>query len=279
MLTAHQNRSAPADSVRILFLGPCNMFVENQPGTAYPEVCVRTLRTRFPQLNIVWDRHQLMHPAGLLPRLHASLGSFQPDIMILNLAAVYAAIPLRMSIIAMMAPEVLQSARAFLHRVEARLRTDSAFARLLRQRSKITPEQTYQPVALDEYQRLATAALEFCKESSSCRLVLMGPGGFNDYGKNRYPLYSQDLWASVNRMVTTLGKRFGIPVVNSHDMMESLGSNVYLPDSDLWSTQGHELVAREVEDVVAGQILALPSRDASFHPALNSRAGFASIPG
>lgn len=257
MLRTLQIPCPAADKVRILFLGPCNMFVENQPETAYPEVCVRTLKTRFPQLNIVWDRHRLMHPAGLLPRLRASLGSFQPDIMVVNFAAVYAAVPLRMSMIAMMAPDVLHSARAFLHRVEARLRTDSAFARMIRQRSKITPIKMYQPVKVDEYQRLATEALEFCKENSSCRLVLMGPGGFNEYGQRNCPLYLPDLWAAVNLMVTTLGRRFGLPVANPHDMMESLGSAVYVPDSDLWSAHGHQLVAREVENVVAGQILAL----------------------
>jgi len=113
------------------------------------------------------------------------------------------------------------------------------------------------PIAVDEYERMVEEALLECKRTSSCSIVLIGPGRFNNDTAEEYAVHSPELWSAVNQMVLRIGERLNLPVVNAQDALAEYDAEVFISKNHRWSGFGHEVVAREVEAVVASQITRL----------------------
>jgi len=245
-------------SVRVLFLGQCLQYgYANVNRTAtFAELAASMLRVRFPRLSFNFDFKYLYHPSGLKAILKHRLHVSRPDIALINLPAMYAARSWRVNLVYEIAPEVVDTARSFMQVVEGKLRGDNQrlqttmIDRLFRVR---------QPITIDEYERLVEYAVETCKKASPCRLVLMGPGRFNEDTIEDYQVHSPELWESVNQMVLRVGKRLGVPVINAQEALSEFGGEVFTASNHRWSAYGHEIIAREVESVLAGQISDLGS--------------------
>jgi hypothetical protein len=85
----------------------------------------------------------------------------------------------------------------------------------------------------------------------------MGPGRFNDDTHEDYPVHSPELWSSVNRMVSRVGERLGVPVIDVQEALSEYGSEVFILNNHRWSEYGHEIIAREVESAVGSQVNGL----------------------
>jgi len=214
------------------------------------------LRVRFPNLRFKFDFKFLYHPSGLKSILkHRALVS-RPDLALINLPAMYAARPWRVNLVYELAPELVDTSRSFMQMIEAKIRRSNE------------PQQTTMldkafamrpPISIEEYERLVEDAIEECRRSSSCRLLLMGPGRFNVDTNEDYPVHSPELWASVNRMVLRVGKRAGVPVINAQEALSEYGGEVFTPSNHRWSQFGHEVIAREVETALAARVTELSS--------------------
>ena len=103
-----------------------------------------------------------------------------------------------------------------------------------------------------------------CGQITSCRFVLMGPGRFNEDTNEDYAIHSPALWSSVNQMILRLGQRRNVPVVNTQEMLTDHSGEVFITNNHRFSRVGHEVVGREVANVLASQIaiLNLRTRDA-----------------
>jgi hypothetical protein len=120
------------------------------------------------------------------------------------------------------------------------------------------------PIGLDEYERLIEEALVYCDRTTSCRLVLVGPGRFNEDTNEDYAIHNSELWSSVNSMILRVGARRNVPVVNAQESLAEHGGEVFIANNHRFSQLGHEVVGREVANVLASQlaILNLRGRDA-----------------
>jgi hypothetical protein len=166
----------------------------------------------------------------------------------------FAATTWRVNVIYEMAPELVDTARSFMQKIEAKLKgnagpeagttLDRAFA--------LRP-----PISISEYESLIQEAVESCHRRSNCRVVLMGPGRFNEDSIEDYAVHSPELWSSVNEMVRSVGKRLNVPVINVQDALGDDAGEVFLPKNHRWSELGHEIVAREVEAALALQVAQL----------------------
>jgi len=215
---------------------------------------------RFPRLCFNFDFKYLYHPTGLKAILKHRLQVSRPDIALINLPAMYAARSWRVNLVYEMAPEVVDTARSFMQVVEGKIRGDNEQLQttMLDRLFKVR-----RPIAIDEYERLVEDAVETCKKTSACRLVLMGPGRFNEDTIEDYQVHSPELWANVNQMVLSVGERLGVPVINVQEALSEFGGEVFTPSNHRWSAYGHEIIAREVESVLSGQISDLSSQVAS----------------
>ena len=244
-------------NMRVLFLGQCLLYGYQRVGSkvTFPQVAASLLRNRFPNLKFTFDLKYLYHPVGLKAILKHRLRFWEPDVVVIMLPALFAATSWRVNIIYEMAPELVDTARSFLFKLEAkRLGTehprkmttalDKAFA--------VRP-----PLTVHEYEALVEDAINVCKQKSECRFILMGPGRFNEDSIEDYALHSPELWRSINEMVARVGKRLDVAVIDAQDALQEHGFEVFTPNNHRWSVYGHEVVAREVEAVLARQVAEL----------------------
>ena len=249
-------------SVKILFLGQCLQYgyANVSRSTTFAELAASMLRARFPKLSFKFDYKFLYHPSGLKPILKHRLQVSRPDIALINLPAMFAARSWRVNLVYEMAPEVVDTARSFMQLVEGKMRRDNQ-----RLQSTMLDKlfKVRSPISIDEYQRLVESAVKTCKDMSPCKLVLMGPGRFNEDTIEDYQVHSPELWQSVNQMILSVGNRLAVPVINTQEMLSEFGGEVFMPSNHRWSSYGHEIIAREVESVLSAQVTALNTATAS----------------
>ena len=241
--------------VRILFLGQCLQYGYDTVGKSdtFQALVAPALQARFPEITIRFDLKHLYHPIGLKPLLKHRLAVSRPDIVVLNLPAAFATSYIRVNLIYEIAPEVVDTARDFLQKLDSALVGRRA-------RKASTPLDKFfalrPPLPLDEYERLANEGIEVALTGASS-VVLMAPGRFNEDSIDNYAIPTPQIWSKVNQMVIDLGKRHRLPVICTQDLLADYGNEVFLPNNHRWSRYGHEVIAREVEFVLGAQIGAL----------------------
>lgn len=253
----------PKRKIKITFLGQCLQFgYEGVPLPAtYPSLARAALSTRFRELDFNVELQTLVHPKGLKALLRHRLAAFKPDIVVITALATFTAKQWRTGVLYEIAPEILVTARLFMERLDARFMSGMALSHLLtktmHKTSELRPHVVRPPLGLDEYERLLADGIKQCRRTKSRRVVLMGPGGFNEDSKMDLPLQSPKLWSSVNQMVLSLGKRLNVPVINAQEALHEHGGEMYLPNEHRFSLGGQGVVAREVEAVLADQVINL----------------------
>jgi hypothetical protein len=263
-LVTRRNGTKRTGSIKVLFLGQCLQYGYDGLSRyeTFPNHAAMILKAQFPALRIKFDLKYLYHPTGLKAILKHRLLVTNPDIVLISLPAMFAATSWRVNMIYRIAPEIVDTARSFRKSVEARAKGASAsFARAGKVFDKAFVMQP--PLSIDEYERLVDEALLSCGQIT-CRFVLMGPGRFNEDTNEDYAIHNPELWASVNRMILRLGQRRNVAVVNTQAALTDHGSEVFITNNHRFSPVGHEVVGREVANVLASQIaiLNLRSRDA-----------------
>ena len=250
------NGTTRSGSIKVLFLGQCLQYgyANVSKSATFANLAASMLRMRFPGLTFKFDFKYLYHPSGLKAILKHRLLLSRPDVALINLPAMYAARAWRVNLVYEMAPELVDTARSFMQTVEAKIRgsnepqqatmLDKAFA-------------VRRPISIDEYESLVQEAVENCKRASSCRIVLMGPGRFNEDSIEDYAVHSPELWSSVNEMVLRVGKRLDVAVINAQEALAEYGGEVFTRNNHRWSEYGHEVIAREVESALASQVAKL----------------------
>ncbi len=248
-------------AIKLLFLGQCIASGHDiGEANAYPRLVQQMLGAQFPTLRFELKFRPLSHPTGLKALLASCLPE-QPDIIFISLPAIFASMPFRVNSLYLIAPDVMHLAHSFAVKIEARLRKDSALAKLFSKRYVLQPTMKCAPVTCDEYRQLIEEALSFCQQASHCRLILMGPGGFNEDTETE-ELKSPEQCEAINQMILAVGRRLNVPVVNAHDWMTGQGGKVFLPGDIRWNQLGHEVMAREIQSVVAAQVKALKACEA-----------------
>jgi len=247
-------------NIKILFLGQCLQYGYARVSSTetFARVSASMLRSRFPGLSFKFDLKFLYHPLGLKPILKHRMQFSPPDVALINLPAMFAATSWRVNRIYEMAPELVDTARSFLQKLETTMKGTEhpvKSSTLLDKAFAVRP-----PMSIDEYEKVVRDAIEESQKIDSCRFVLMGPGRFNEDTIENYPLHSPELWRSVNEMVLRLGKQLNVSVINSQEALEEYGNEVFTPQNHRWSVYGHEVIAREVESVVSSQVIELTSR-------------------
>jgi hypothetical protein len=255
-LVSGQHGTTRTGSVKVLFLGQCLQYgyANVSKSATFANLAASMLRVRYPGVSFKFDFKYLYHPCGLKAILKHRLLLSRPDVALINLPAMYAATAWRVNLVYEKAPELVDTARSFMQTIEAKIRgsnepqqatmLDKAFA-------------VRQPISIEEYENLIQEAVSDCKRASSCRIVLMGPGRFNEETKEVYAVHSPELWASVNEMVLRVGKRLGVAVINTQEALAEYGGEVFSPRNHRWSQYGHEIMAREVESALAAQVAEL----------------------
>jgi hypothetical protein len=190
------------------------------------------------------------------------LAAFNPDVVVITALATYTATNWTSSILYEIAPDILIPARSFLERLDSKFKRGPMFGTLLNKTKGLRPQVVHPPLQLDEYERLLEDGINQCRRTNPCCVVLMGPGGFNEDTKNDFKLQSPKLWSSVNQMVLRLGKRVDVAVINTQEALHEFGGEVYLYNDHRFSLLGQAVVAREVEAVLAAQVIALLSTHA-----------------
>jgi hypothetical protein len=196
----------------------------------------------------------LSHPNGLKALVRSRLLIFKPDVMVVSLPAMFAAIPTGVDLINQLAPELTVTARSFLRKIDAKLTGGLALETMIKKAFKWRPTKVYPPLAIDEYERLITEAVEFSRGTSPCRVILLGPGGLNEDTKTD-TAGTPELSSAVNQMVFRSGQQLGAAVVNASDLIAEHDGSVFMPGSNVYSERGHEVVAREIYSVIASQLL------------------------
>lgn len=243
--------SRERETIRILFMGQClNYGYEGVPrSAAFTTIAASALKLRFPQINFLFASKYLYHPFGLRALLSHRLTLARPDILIISAPAMYTSTTWRVNRIYEIAPEIVDTARSFLQKLSAKINNtvmprttplDKLFA-------------THPPLTIDEYERLIEDGVRLC-QATSCRVLLMGPGRFNEDTAEEYEVHSPASWAEVNRMVARIGQRLKVSVIDAQEALGGHGGEVFLPRNHRWSTRGHEIVAREVESIIASEI-------------------------
>jgi len=238
------------ENIRILFLGQCLNYGYSgvPPSSTFNSLAASSLRIRFPQINFLFGSKFLYHPIGLQAVLSHRLTLASPDIIIISVPAAFAATAWRVSRVYEIAPELVDTARSFLQKLRAKMGDGTIH--------RTTPLDklfsTHPPLAIDDYERLIEAGVRYC-QANSCRVILMGPGRFNEDSYEEYQ-QSPALWSSVNQMVARLGQRMKVSVIDAQEALGEYGGEVYLPNNHRWSAFGHEIVSREVESILAREI-------------------------
>jgi hypothetical protein len=248
-------------TLRIQFLGQCIALggAGVELGSTYPSLIKQLLKAEFPGVKFEVGLKPLAHPLGLKPLVRASLLLFKPDVMIISLPGIFASVPRPVNLVDMIAPEVLYAARSFLLKVRSRIRSDSALWKLYRKTPTLLPRGVYPPLAIDSYRSLVEEAVKYCQESSSCRIVLIGPGGFNEDAKDDW-LPPPGIYKAVDEMVLQLGQQLNVPVINATEIMAEQDGSVYQPRTNVWSEDGHHVMAREIGYVIAGHVRAMSAK-------------------
>jgi hypothetical protein len=243
-------------TLKILFLGQCIQYGYEgvDKSSTFVSLAATGLSRRFPQLRLRLDLKHLYHPKGLKAILKHRLLFSRPDITVISVIATFAAAYTRVNLVYEIAPEVVDTARSFLQKLEAKrsgrggtVKADTPIDKLL---------SWQPPLALDEYARLIEEGVELC-QAAGCRVVLLGPGRFNEDGVDGYTIPSPALWSSVNEMVRGLSKAKGVTMVDTTGALSEYGGEVFMPNNIRWSPFGHRLVAREVEQAIASEIIPL----------------------
>jgi hypothetical protein len=251
-----------SNKIKILFLGQCIAAGYNVGSSnAYPILTKAMLSTRFPTFTFEIDFRPLLHPSGLKPLLKASL-SLKPDIIFLSLPAIFAATPFRVNSLYLLSPDIMNVARSFVQKLESAVRTDSRFAKLLTKKSALMPTVVRPAVGVDDYERLIEDAVKSCQKLSKCRIVFMGPGGFNEYTKDGDEL-TPELFKSINEMIINLGVRLGVATMNANELMAEQDGSVFLRDNQKWSEEGHKIMAQELTSVLTSEIVKLRGSNAN----------------
>jgi hypothetical protein len=264
--------------IKLLFLGQClQSGYEGVPMAAtYPSLAQAALSARFPELDFILQHGMVFHPRGIKSLLRYRLATFKPDIVIITALATFTATQWRTGLIYELAPEVVVTARSFMQAIDAKLRSGTKFGKLLdktlEQTHALRPHIIHQPLQIDEYERLLEDGIIRCRQKTSRRVVLLGPGGFNEDTEMDFALQSPELWASVNEMVKNLGKRLRVPVINAQEALHEYSGEVYLRNEHKFSLFGQGVVSREVERVLADEVVALLSNQAEGLPVAESAA-------
>jgi hypothetical protein len=255
-------------NVRVLFLGQClQSGYDGVPASAtYTHLARAALSTRFAELDFIFETRMVFHPKGLKALLRYRLATFRPDIVVITALATYTATSWRTGILYEMAPEIVVTARSFIERLDAKLKSGPTFGKLLDKTLGRTyglrPHVVHPPLQLDEYERLLEDGITQCRRSSH-RVALLGPGGFNEDTKNDFELQSPELWSTVNQMVLGLGKRLNVPVINAQEALHEHSGEVYLRNDHKFSQYGQVVIAREVEAVLAVEVATLLHHEAN----------------
>lgn len=246
------------EPVRILFLGQCLQYgydgIERE--STFPVLAREFLAQRYPAVHFNFHIKHFYHPIGLAALLRHRLRVLHPDIVVISAPAMFAATSWHVNRVYEMAPEIIDTARSFMRRLAASTR-----------RKPGTPgastvlDKTFsvrKPIALSEYERLLEEAASICSEYN-CRPVFMGPGRFNEDTVESYEVHSPELWSNVNGMIVSLCRRLNVPAIDAQQALAQYGGEVFIPNNHRWSAYGHEVVAREVEQVISAQVAALHS--------------------
>lgn len=239
--------------IKILFLGQCiatgaGVRIEH----SYPMLIQQQLRLHYPGINFQIVVQPLRHPQGLAALLKTFLRE-QPDLLFLSLPGLFASLPSRVNLLYHQAPDVIPLARAFLQKLQERSKHDSLLRRLLGVRSKWIPWKIVPPLSLSAYEETVREALVYCQTHSACRVLVMGPGGFNEYSEDGNQT-SPELATALNQMLLRVTQEMKMAFINAHELMAEQTSDVYLTASHRWSEQGHAIVARAMESIIAAEI-------------------------
>jgi len=244
------------DKIKIQFLGQCIAMNSDGLPSAYPEITQQMLRAAFPAVTFKTNVCMLSHPRGLKALVRSRLSLFKPDIMVISLPAMFAAISTGVDLINQMAPELTVTARSFLRKIDHKLTGGNALQSLVKNTLKWRPTAVYAPLSLDEYERLIDEAVEFLRRTSACRVILFGPGGVNEDTRTD-TAGTPELTSAVNQMVLRTSQRLGVAVVNASELMAGHDGSVFLPGSNVYSQRGHEVIAREVYSIIASEVMAV----------------------
>ncbi len=246
--------SAGRNNVKVLFLGQCLQYEYKDVDRAstYVTLASSGLAARFPQVSLQLDRKHLYHPYGLRAILRHRLRFARPDIAVISVVGTFAANPTRVNLLYEIAPELVDTIRSFAQKVEAGRSPGPVEAK-----TRLDGLMSWHPpLGLDEYERLVREGVEIC-QAKGTRVVLLGPGRFNEDTTETYAIASPELWSSVNDMVGRVSRSMGVAAVDVFGRMHELGGEVFLPNNIRWSRLGHQVVARELEHVLAGEVAAL----------------------
>src|SRR5437870_3066154 len=130
-------RSKTRRAIRILFFGQCIAAGYGvDEASSYPKLIQQMLIAEFPDLSFKMEFRPLLHPSGLRALIRSSLSS-DPDIIFISLPALFASIPFRVNSIYLIAPDIMRIARAFVEKIESRIRRDSGLAKAFGKRSAL----------------------------------------------------------------------------------------------------------------------------------------------
>jgi hypothetical protein len=241
--------------VRILFLGQCLLYgyYGVRPDQTFPLVTKAFLLAQFPAVKFKIDLKHLYYPTGLKALLRHRLLFTRPDIVVIGLPAMFAATEWRVNMIYDIAPEIVDTARTFMRKIEAAVAGRASYP----QKQATSLDKTFArkgPISLENYETLVSDAIADAKRTGSCRLILMGPGRFNEDTSENYELHSPELWFAVNEMLAGVAKRHEIPFIDAQEALGEHGGEVYMAANHRFSPWGHEVVAREVTRVIASQL-------------------------
>lgn len=243
-------------AVDVLLLGQCLQY--GYPGVddseTFPHLAKQTLGRRFPHLTFNFNLKYLYHPLGLKPILAHRLMMSNPDFVIISVSAIFVASSWRVGYIYEIAPEVLDTARSFMQKVEARIKRESFRS------SKTALDNLFTrraPLSIEEYKNYLREGIETCRNANVRSVVLMGPSHFDEDTHEGYPLESPEVWLSVNRMVLALGEEMKVPVIDTQGLLLDCGRETLLPYSIKYSRFGHTMVALEVDRVLGAMVASL----------------------
>jgi len=243
-------------AIKVLFLGQCIQFgYEGVSGLfAFPNLARGALEAQFPEISFRFNLRTLYHPKGLRTLLRRELLFFRPDITVISLPTAFAATSWRVNLITQLAPELTYTARSFLQKIDATLTRGRKLQSFVAHNLTWRPSVVHPPLELAEYEALIESSIGYCRDTGRSRLILMGPGRFNEDTTAVLEKQSPELWSSVNQMILRVGDRLNIPTINAQDALDEHGYEVFLRHDHRFSHYGQEIVAREMAAVLASQI-------------------------
>lgn len=243
--------------IRILFLGQCIIYGYEtvDHSSTFVSRAVEKLTERFPHIDIDLTRKHLHHPTGLKAILGRRFLFSVPDIVVISVVATFAVKYVRVNLLYEMAPEIVDTARSLARRIEAVASGNNGAAKAA---TGIDRFLTWRPpLDLDEYEKLVEEAISICQAAGS-RVVLLGPGRLNEDAADEFSVSASEVSARfslVNQMVWRLSKRKGVLVVDAQGTLSDYGGEVFLQRDIRWNRFGHEVVARELESVLASEVI------------------------